>query len=115
MCGHTNTPFHINGLVMAKDLSSFLLIQQIKSVMIQQMGTPSSKPVLEGWHQNRNQSKELGITEWDAMKPKNFEYYANQRFCRIPRHLYPQYQKGYIYGYYEDAGYWKALIEEYQQ
>jgi len=83
--------------------------------MIQQMGTPSSKPVLEGWHQNRNQSKELGITEWDAMKPKNFEYYANQRFCRIPRHLYPQYQKGYIYGYYEDAGYWKALIEEYQQ
>jgi len=57
----------------------------------------------------------MGITEWDAVKPKNYEYYSGERFVRIPRHLYPQYTKGYLYGYNEDANYWKALIEHYQQ
>jgi len=80
-----------------------------------QMGTQTSKLHLEEWAVNRNSSETLGITEWDALKPKNFEYYAGQRFCRIPRHLYPQYQRGFIHGYYEDVEYWKALIEEYQQ
>jgi len=87
----------------------------IKSLAYIQMGTTSSKPVLEGWRENRNQSQEMGITEWDAVKPKNYEYYSGERFVRIPRHLYPQYTKGYLYGYTEDPNYWKALIEEYQQ
>ncbi len=76
------------------------------------MGAYQSHEVLD-WSVNRNRSVEHSINEWDEIGVKNADYYMGKRFCKIPRHLYPQYQRGYIYGYYEDIEYFKELIEEY--
>lgn len=78
------------------------------------MGAYQSREVeLLDWSVNRNRSVEHSINEWDEIGVKNADYYLGKRFCKIPRHLYPQYQRGYIYGYYEDIEYFKGLIEEY--
>jgi hypothetical protein len=76
------------------------------------MGATESHEVLD-WSVNRNRSVEHSINEWDETGVKNADYYLNKRFCKIPRHLYPQFQKGYLFGYYEDCQYFKDLIEEY--
>jgi hypothetical protein len=76
------------------------------------MGATESHEVLD-WSVNRNHSVEHRINEWEDSGVKNADYYLGKRFCKIPRHLYPQYQRGYIYGYYEDCQYFKDLIEEY--
>ena len=58
-------------------------------------------------------------------RPKNFDFYFNKkRITKIPRRYYPNYKKGYLYGYYIDENYWvevnttnfnaemKCLLEE---
>lgn len=39
-------------------------------------------------------------------KPKNSEYYSGKRFVKVPRFLYPQYTRGFLYGYTIDPNYW---------
>jgi len=78
------------------------------------MGTSQSREVeLLDWSVNRNRSVEHSINEWNEIGVKNADYYMGKRFCKIPRHLYPQFQKGILFGYYEDIEYFKGLIEEY--
>ncbi len=77
------------------------------------MGASQSHNEVLDWSVNRNRSAEHSINEWEDSGVKNADYYLGKRFCRIPRNLYPQYQRGYIYGYYEDIEYFKNLIEEY--
>ncbi len=78
------------------------------------MGTSQSREgELLDWSVNRNYSEQHRINEWDECGVKNADYYLGKRFCKIPRHLYPQFQKGILFGYYEDIEYFKGLIEEY--
>jgi len=44
---------------------------------------------------------------------KNARYYDGTRFFRVPRHMYPQYTRGYFYGYYESVEYYKNYITQY--
>ena len=45
-------------------------------------------------------SKFYKISEWTVYeKNKNYEYWIGKRFCKIPLEFYPDYEKGYIYGY----------------
>lgn len=77
------------------------------------MGTYQSKYEVIDWTPNRNISGEHRINEWHELPLKNSEYYDGTRFCKIPRHLYPSYSKGLIWGYYaEDADYWKDIYNE---
>jgi len=35
--------------------------------------------------------------------PKNFKFYfSKERYFRVSRQHYPQYKRGYIFGYYEE-------------
>lgn len=44
---------------------------------------------------------------WSYEKPKNFDYFfTNKRCFRISRKHYPEYTRGYFYGYYQDLDYW---------
>lgn len=38
--------------------------------------------------QNRNLSKKYNISEWDTLPPKNYLYYANKRFFKVPNSFY---------------------------
>ena len=50
---------------------------------------------------------------WSYEKPKNFDFYfTNKRCIKISRKLYPQYKRGYLYGYWEDLDYWDKLAQE---
>ena len=50
---------------------------------------------------------------WTYEKPKNFDYYFTNKKCfRISRKHYPQYERGQIYGYYEDLDYWDKESEK---
>ena len=60
---------------------------------------------LEEYQFNRNLSDINTITEYDDIGEKNFSYYTGKRYFKISRKLYPQYTRGYIYGYYEDLDY----------
>jgi hypothetical protein len=57
-------------------------------------------------------SKELKISAWDTYPSKNAEYYSGERFFKVSRKHYPQYTRGYIWGYWEDDNYYKPLEEE---
>ena len=62
-------------------------------------------PKLIEYSLNRNLSSIHTLTEWDDVGEKNFRYYTGERFFRISRRHYPQYTRGYLWGYYEDLDY----------
>ena len=41
------------------------------------------------------------LSSWEQHENKNIEYYKGNRNFKISRRHYPQYTRGYIYGYYE--------------
>ena len=43
--------------------------------------------------QNRNYSRAYGITEWDTLPPKNYLYYSNKRFFKVPNNFYEDQAK----------------------
>ena len=58
-------------------------------------------------------SQDLLEYEDENEKPKNFNYYFNnQRSFRVSRRHYPQYTRGYFYGYWEDLDYWDNLANQ---
>jgi len=64
------------------------------------MGQYVSSYVLEDFAINRNLSIEHDVKEWDVHEPKNVDYYDGKRFFKVSRSCYPNYVKGYLYGYY---------------
>ena len=74
------------------------------------MGNTKSKYEVIDWSVNRNYSKEHHISEWEDLEPKNSEYYDGTRFFKVSRNLYPSYTRGWIYGYTENAEYYKDLL-----
>ena len=54
-------------------------------------------------------NEELKISGWDTYPSKNIDYYKGERYFKVSRSLYPQYTRGYLYGYYEDENYYKPL------
>jgi len=56
-------------------------------------------------------NEKLKLSAWDTYYPKNKDYYSGERFFKVSRKHYPQYERGYIYGYYEDINYYKILEE----
>lgn len=75
------------------------------------MGSSASQPwqVLD-WSPERNYSREHRISEWNELEPKNAEYYDGQRFFTVSRNLYPDYSRGWIYGYDQDPDYWHRVL-----
>lgn len=64
---------------------------------------PNPKNV-EEFQINRQLSKIHQITEWDNIGDKgNYKYYNGERFFRVSRRHYPQFKRGYLWGYYEKA------------
>jgi hypothetical protein len=45
----------------------------------------------------------LKMSEWDYVPAKNFDYYAGKRFTKISRRFYPEYTRGYLYGYWYEG------------
>jgi hypothetical protein len=45
-------------------------------------------------------SKDLQISCWEKYNSKNWKYYSGERFFKISRKNYRDYQRGYCYGYY---------------
>lgn len=41
------------------------------------------------------------LTEYDTITGKNIDYYNGRRFFTVSPRYYPQFKKGYFYGYYE--------------
>ncbi len=76
------------------------------------MGAYHSKLLLEDFAPVRNESKEHKITEWDTNPPKNLNYYNGQRFFKVSRDLYPQYTRGWLFGYSIDPDYYKNILYE---
>ena len=74
------------------------------------MGQAISQFEVIDYSTNRQFSEEHNINEWQEIPPKNSNYYDGTRFFKVPRHLYPQYTKGYMYGYYESIDYYKKYI-----
>jgi len=74
------------------------------------MGNNKSRFEVIDYAEKRNYSKKYNISEWETIEPKNSEYYDGTRFFKVSRSLYPSYTKGWIYGYDEDADYWKDLF-----
>jgi len=56
-------------------------------------------------------NNKLKLSAWDIYYPKNKDYYSGDRFFKVSRRHYPQYERGLIYGYYEDVNYYKVLEE----
>lgn len=56
-------------------------------------------------------NKDFEMSAWNTYAPKNKKYYSGERFFKVSRNLYPQYTRGYIYGYYEDVNYYKEFEE----
>jgi len=62
---------------------------------------PNPKTV-EEYQNNRHLSQIHSITEWEDLGDKgNYKYYTGERFFKISRRFYPQFTRGYIFGYYE--------------
>ena len=40
------------------------------------------------------------FSPWEGYPAKNYDYYAGKRICKISRSLYPNYTRGYLWGYY---------------
>jgi hypothetical protein len=77
------------------------------------MGNITSHWSVIDYSANRQHSTEHRIDEWEDIPPKNNEYYDGTRFFKVPRHLYPSYTRGWLYGYLpESADYWKSIYEE---
>tara|TARA_Y100001963_G_scaffold103375_1_gene142276 strand:+ start:1104 stop:1355 length:252 start_codon:yes stop_codon:yes gene_type:complete len=77
------------------------------------MGLSNTKYIMEDAMPHQfSYNRCLKLSAWDYHNPKNFDYYSGERFCKISRSLYPQYTRGYIYGYYEDENYFKPLEDE---
>ncbi len=74
------------------------------------MGQAVSQYEVIDYSENRQFSKEHNINEWHTIPPKNSKYYDGTRFFKVPRHLYPQYTRGFMYGYYESIDYYKKYI-----
>lgn len=66
---------------------------------------------LQPTYHNFEFNEKLKLSAWDKYPSKNAEYYQGDRFFKISRKHYPQYTRGYIYGYYEDENYYKCLEE----
>ena len=79
------------------------------------MGNSPNRFEVVDWAVNRQFSKEHNISAWQELEPKNWEYYTGERFTHISRSHYPSYTKGWIYGYNEDADYWKDLMYTYSE
>jgi len=74
------------------------------------MGAVESRFLMEDFSPVRNVSKEHNITEWDTFKAKNWEYYSGERFTPISRSMYPQYTRGWLYGYSIDDHYYENIL-----
>jgi len=70
-----------------------------------------SKRIEEGTPHTFEYNADLKLSAWDTYLPKNKKYYSGDRFFKVSRKHYPQYERGYIYGYYEDVNYYKVLEE----
>ena len=70
------------------------------------MGSTESSMTVVDYSPNSNFSEKHNISAWTKFKPKNDDYYKGNRFCKISRSLYPQYTRGYLWGYYEDTSYY---------
>lgn len=66
------------------------------------MGTTPSRFMVLDWSVERQFSQEHNISEWEEFEPKNTEYYEGTRFFKVSKSLYPQYTRGWLYGYYEN-------------
>ena len=76
------------------------------------MGSNPSIPLATDYQYNRNFSVKYGISEWTNFAPKNADYYNGKRFFRISRSLYPQFDRGLLWGYtYKHS--WKKFDKEY--
>jgi len=45
-------------------------------------------------------NKSLELSAWYGYNAKNFDYYNGNRFCKISRKHYPEYTRGYLFGYW---------------
>ena len=45
-------------------------------------------------------NKDLELSAWFGYNAKNFDYYNGNRFFKISRRHYPEYTRGYVYGYW---------------
>lgn len=54
-------------------------------------------------------NSQLKLSAWSGHNSKNFDYYNGNRFCKISRRHYPEYTRGYIYGYWYSP---MEIIEE---
>ena len=61
--------------------------------------TIAPRPPLLEYQPVRNISAEHGLTEWEDIGHKNYDYYSGMRFTVIPPDLYPQCVRGYWWGY----------------
>ena len=51
-------------------------------------------------------NKDLQMSCWESYNAKNYKYYTGERFFKISRKNYRDYQRGYVYGfYYNGDGY----------
>lgn len=76
------------------------------------MGAYNSKYELEDFRPNKNESFYYNIHYWDDISPKNFEYYFNRPTTKISRKYYPQYEKGYLFGYNNRIHYTNYIDDE---
>ncbi len=79
------------------------------------MGGVESRFMMEDFSPVRNKSEEHKITEWDTFKCKNWQYYNGERFTTISRNMYPQYTKGWFYGYTIDDRYYEKILYNQDQ
>ena len=49
------------------------------------------------------------IEEIENQNLKNKDYYTGDRYFKISRKYYPDYTRGYFYGYYQDLEYYEKL------
>ena len=75
------------------------------------MGETQSRILEPTFHQLDYNGK-LKISAWDTYKAKNAEYYTGERYFQVSRSLYPQYTRGYIFGYWEDENYYIPISVE---
>ena len=54
-------------------------------------------------------NNDLKLSPWFGYNAKNFDYYNGNRFFKISRKHYPEYTRGYLYGY------WYSPIEIIEQ
>jgi len=55
------------------------------------MGATSSRLLLD-W----------SVEEYTTEQTKHIDYYDGKRFFKVPRELYPQYTRGWLWGYYDN-------------